>query len=95
MWGRVPTPSLPPSLWTGQLLLPILQEILLGRDAPPPPPTPHPLVLPLLFRSPLRGLILQIETSQFWVRVEVRSQAQGIWNHSPCVPTFLPRRGEV
>ena len=66
-----------------------------GKRCSPPPPTPHPLVLPLLFRSPLRGLILQIETSQFWVRVEVRSQAQGIWNHSPCVPTFLPCRGEV
>lgn len=38
MWGRVPTASLPPSLWTGQLLLPILQEVLLGRDAPHLPP---------------------------------------------------------
>lgn len=42
MWGRVPTPSLPPSFWTRQLLLPILQEVLLGRDAPPIPHTSSP-----------------------------------------------------
>lgn len=48
MWGRVPTPSFPPRFWTGQPLLPILQEVFLGRDAPRAPPL-HPTSSPYPF----------------------------------------------
>ena len=55
MWGRVPTPSFPPRFWTGQPLLPILQEVFLGRDAPR---------APLMDRKTWRAAVYGVAKSQ-------------------------------